>query len=383
MHFLLTTDSVGGVWVFTEELALGLVERGHRVTLLSFGPAPGREQGAALRRHGIACRSAPFPLEWMQEAPATMRAAQEWLRKQVHQLRPDLVHSNQFAFVGLGEAVPTVLTVHSDLFSWWRGVHGSRPPATPYFAWYEALVRHALRLAHAVATPSAVAADDLRRHFDHWAPVTVVHNGRSPCHFHPDRHKRDVALSAGRLWDPAKSIDLFNKVALPLPLRLAGSRCPPGARTVPPTVAAITYLGQLGARQLAAEMAEARLYIATSCYEPFGLAPLEAALSGCALLLPDLGSFREVWGTAAAYFTSRSASSLEAEWRRLTFDLSDCARLAVAGRDHARQHYSAERMVSDYLMLYQRVLGAASLRPPAGAGYGATQPPLPEPGGGV
>ena len=37
MHVLLTTDSVGGVWTYTEELSAGLVRNGHQVTLVSFG----------------------------------------------------------------------------------------------------------------------------------------------------------------------------------------------------------------------------------------------------------------------------------------------------------------------------------------------------------
>jgi len=37
-------------------------------------------------------------------------------------------------------------------------------------------------------------------------------------------------------------------------------------------------------------------------YEPFGLAPLEAALSRCAIVANDIPSLREVWGSAAMYF---------------------------------------------------------------------------------
>ena len=40
MHVLVTADTVGGVWIYTRELVAGLVRRGVRVTLVSFGEIP-------------------------------------------------------------------------------------------------------------------------------------------------------------------------------------------------------------------------------------------------------------------------------------------------------------------------------------------------------
>ena len=37
------------------------------------------------------------------------------------------------------------------------------------------------------------------------------------------------------------------------------------------------------------------------CYEPFGLAVLEAAQAGCALVLSDIPTFRELWDGAAMF----------------------------------------------------------------------------------
>ena len=52
---------------------------------------------------------------------------------------------------------------------------------------------------------------------------------------------------------------------------------------------------------LARKMAEASIYALPARYEPFGLSALEAALSGCALVLGDIPSLREIWGPAAIY----------------------------------------------------------------------------------
>ena len=44
MHVLVTTDTISGVWPYTRELVSGLVSRGLRVTLVSFGEVPLPEQ---------------------------------------------------------------------------------------------------------------------------------------------------------------------------------------------------------------------------------------------------------------------------------------------------------------------------------------------------
>src|SRR2546430_17063040 len=46
MHGLMTADTVGGVWTYTQELVSGLIQQGIRVTLVSLGKLPSLQQGA-------------------------------------------------------------------------------------------------------------------------------------------------------------------------------------------------------------------------------------------------------------------------------------------------------------------------------------------------
>ena len=48
-------------------------------------------------------------------------------------------------------------------------------------------------------------------------------------------------------------------------------------------------------------IARAAIYALPAHYEPFGLSILEAAMSGCALVLGDIPSLREIWGDAAVF----------------------------------------------------------------------------------
>ena len=56
-----------------------------------------------------------------------------------------------------------------------------------------------------------------------------------------------------------------------------------------------------GTSSLANWYAKASVFASVSRYEPFGLAVLEAAQAGCALVLSDIPTFRELWDGAALF----------------------------------------------------------------------------------
>jgi glycosyltransferase involved in cell wall biosynthesis len=114
-------------------------------------------------------------------------------------------------------------------------------------------------------------------------------------------------------------------------------------------------LGSLPQSSLLALLAHSSIYIATSIYEPFGIAPLEAALCGCAVVANDIASLREVWGDDALYFDGpRSLSMLLQQLNR------DEQQLAQARqRSFARAHeLTAHRMADGYEALYSALLAS-------------------------
>jgi glycogen synthase len=69
MHVLITSDTVGGVWTYTQELVSGLAGAGHRITLVSFGKLPATHQAEWLKAlPGIDYRPTEYRLEWMEVA---------------------------------------------------------------------------------------------------------------------------------------------------------------------------------------------------------------------------------------------------------------------------------------------------------------------------
>jgi len=213
----------------------------------------------------------------------------------------ELIHSNQFCFGALPIDIPKLITAHSDVLSWAEACRDQPLENSPWLRQYRRLVTDGLSGATTVIAPTRWMLNALRRNFSSRARCEVIPNGRT---FAPagdgTRHLR--AVTAGRLWDEAKDIRMLGDVASPLPLYAAGET-QQGSAQGPRVLPGVTLLGRLAEDEMLRFFRQTAIYICTSRYEPFGLAPLEAALCGCAVLARDIPSMREVWQDGALYFS--------------------------------------------------------------------------------
>ena len=116
--------------------------------------------------------------------------------------------------------------------------------------------------------------------------------------------------------------------------------------------AAVAIRGPQSEGQLRSLYSRASIYAATSCYEPLGLAGVEAALSRCAIVANDVPSLREMWGEAAVYFATNDAESLHRTLRRLHDDPQLRAGYAERAYLRARSCFTSKQMTDKYLALY-------------------------------
>ena len=127
----------------------------------------------------------------------------------------------------------------------------------------------------------------------------------------------------------------------------------------------VAFRGPQTEAQLRQLYSKASIYVATSRYEPFGLAAVEAAFSRCALIVNDIPTFHELWGDTAYYFRCNDAQSLGQAIERLHCDRELRLTYANMAYQRARQRFTADRMVEDYIHLYQTLVpveaAAASL----------------------
>jgi glycosyltransferase involved in cell wall biosynthesis len=264
------------------------------------------------------------------------------------------------------------LVLHSDLTTWWRWAKdgGSGPSTLPeQFHWHRRLAWDALRRADAVVCPTAFLAGEFAQLYELERPPTVIYNGVSvPAPLQPPvQREPDLAVVVGRVWDEAKNIAVVAEALRTQRtqracgrfwrVEVAGGLAEPGqGPKAVPEAPGLSYRGFLAKPALAALLHRASLCIAPSSYEPFGQAPAEAALAGCAVLANDTPVFREVWGEAAAYFARNDAQSLATMLSALLDNPPCVARLAAAARRRVVERYDVDRMVGAYLKLYHRLL---------------------------
>ena len=350
---LMTADAVGGVWRYALDLTRALAAGGGEVLLVTMGPRPGRDQVAEAEAiDGLALVESDFELEWMDDPWDDVDRAGAWLLEVDRSWWPDVVHLNGYCHGGLPWSAPVVVAGHSCVASWWQAVHGR--PAPPEWDEYRRRVRSGLAAADLVVAPTRAMLADLGRHHGPLPRARMIPNGVDARRYraHP---KERVALCVGRPWDESKNVAALAGIAsdLPWPVRLVGETAHPSGR---PTahLEGVACLGPRPHADVVEQMARAAVYVHPARYEPFGLSVLEAALSGCALVLADIASLREVWGDAALYALPDDHAALRGALTRAMTDAPLRGRLVERSRDRARR-LTAAAMAERYRRLYDDV----------------------------
>jgi len=350
----MTADCVGGVWDYALTLAGELGRRGIQVRLAVIGgPCAPDQRRDAEAVPGLSLAEWSGKLEWMPGAADDVMASGRWLLEQERGFQPDIVHVNGYAHAALPFRAPVLCAAHSCVRSWFAAVHGREAPAD-YDA-YTLAVRRGLRRAGLVVAPSRAMLDALRRHYGRLPHTLVIPNGRDPAVFVPQA-KETFILSAGRVWDEAKNIQALADVAprLGWPVLVAGDCRHPDGRERHPQ--GVKVLGRRPAAEMRDLYGHAAVFCLPAKYEPFGLAILEAALSGCTLVLGDIPSLRELWAGAAILIRPDDRDGLRHALNRVMSNAGWRADLAEAARIRARR-LTACAMADSYLGAYSQVLG--------------------------
>lgn len=365
MHVLMTSDTVGGVWTYTQELVTGLVHSGHRVTLVSFGKLPLPHQTAWMRTlPNLDYRPTEYALEWMEVAAKDIEESARYLQMLVDEVQPDLLHLSQYCYGDLATQKPKIVVAHSDVVSWWVAVHGREPEDSPWMRRYREQVIQGLRGADMVVAPSKWMLDRIALHYIDPANTAVINNGRTPTLFDAESQKEDFTLSVGRIWDAAKNASLLLEEEMPGRICIVGWEKEPGREAgdaLLNTRKNVELLGPKSQDELRSLYATASTYAATSRYEPFGLAPLEAAFSHCVLVMNDNPVFHELWGDAALYFRKDQSEDLARVLGTVRGDSASKTEYASRSYRRAFERFTAERMVEQYESVYQQLCSHAGV----------------------
>jgi glycosyltransferase involved in cell wall biosynthesis len=354
-RILMTIDAVGGLWRYGVDLARGLSAQGIACVLVGCGPEPDASQLDEL--HGVrdvALRWIGLPLDWMAADERALEDVGGTLLDTGRACDVDLLHLNlPSQAASIRADMPVVVASHSCIGTWWDAVRGSQMPAD--WQWQVTLTGRGLRRADVVLVPTRGHCDALRRIYGPLAQARVVSNATA---VDPAANAGEkFVLAAGRWWDDGKNAATLDAAAClsRWPLVMAGALDGPNGATV--RLRHADAPGELPRAALSALMRRAAVFASAARYEPFGLAVLEAAMHGAALVLADIATFRELWHDAALFVAADDAAGFAAAFDRLAAEPALRRRLATRAGERARR-FTSECQVAQVRQAYATALAA-------------------------
>jgi glycosyltransferase involved in cell wall biosynthesis len=326
------------------------------------GGRPTRAARAEARRvPGLELFESTYKLEWMNDPWRDVDAAANWLMSLEQRFKPDVVHLNNYAHGDLPWSAPVVIVAHTCSIARWQATRTA--PLPEALGEYKQRVRAGLDGARVVVAPSQAMLKSLGDHYGALNETRVIPSGRSLGLTGPAPRKEPFVLTAVSAGDELEAVEMLDRVAprLGLPVYVAGDI--DGAEV--PKLAGLQSLGRLHTRTLSGWMSRAKIFVRPSRYEPFGSLPLQAAYAGCALVLGDIPSLREVWEGAALFVPPGDERAVEKAVQELAGDERRCRELSDGATQRA-QSFQGCRMLASYRQLYaELVSGEVVARAPA------------------
>lgn len=353
LKVLMTTDTTSGIWTYTLELTRALEIHYVHVYLVTTGKTLSslqREQLALIPN--ITVYEGNLIPEWLDNAQQENKAFEKWLLQLAQTIEPDIIHLNTYAYARLPWAAPVVIAAHACSCSWWEAVKTKPVPAQ--LNDYRKNIRAGLTAAEAVVAPSKEMLSSLTKCYGSFPNAQVIYHGCHQNDFYVNQ-KQPFIVSMGNLQDEAKNIAGLCEVAPNLPWNLQIISNDKNLLSVDTYTANVQWYGEISRSQLAKVLSKASIYVAPVYYEPFGFSAMEAALSGCALVLSDIESMREIWQDAAIYVDPRDPKAIEGALTQLISDDLLRTQLATQAR-HRALSFSVGRMAGKYMRLYTSLL---------------------------
>lgn len=321
----------GGTELVVYELAEGLRDRGHHVTLFATGDSA---SSARVRYLFEEAQWPPDPLTELNHATWAFREA-------VVEGGYDLIHAHAAAALALGRLAPHLPVVYT--------LHHERDETLSSF------YRH-FPEAYYIAI-----SEDQRSREVILPRCQVIHHGLDPNRYQWRHRASDYVCFVGRfsrVKGPHTAVDVAG--AAGLPIRVAGEVHPPdrafAEREVLPrlNLGHVEFLGCVGTDVKVPLLRDARALLAPIEWnEPFGLILIEAMLSGCPVVAYGRGSVPELVEPGLTGYIVESPeqmAALIAPGAALDhFDRAAC-------RNRAVERFGRDRMVEEHEQLYRGIL---------------------------
>jgi glycosyltransferase involved in cell wall biosynthesis len=318
----------GGTELFIAHLAEGLLRRGHHPVVYATGDSRVSCELKWLYREG------EWPLK--TEVHGALRSInhESWACADAAG-ECDIIHLNNapgLAFTRF-QSTPAVYTLH----------HPYEPDLSEYYEYFPKV------------NYVAISAAQAKRH--QLKKLTVIHHGVDLDEYRLGKGKRDYFCFIGRVA-PNKGTHLAIEVAQRsgIPLKIAGEIQPIyqeyWEQQVKPKVDGrfIEYIGEADLETKNELFCGARaLLFPIDWEEPFGLVTIEAMACGTPVLGFKRGSVPEIIKDGVSGYVSSDVETMARQGRELNIPPERC-------RQYAEQFFSLDRMVDDYVNLYESIL---------------------------
>ncbi|MBB2706424.1 UNVERIFIED_ORG: glycosyltransferase involved in cell wall biosynthesis [Rhizobium esperanzae] len=349
---VMTVDAVGGVWRYAMDLAAALRPKQVEMVFAGLGPSPGKEKVAEANQIGkLVWLDAP--LDWMVENEKAVAHVPRLIADLARREGADLLHLNLPSHAAYMETdLPVMAACHSCVVTWFAAVRGSQVPQD--WQWQYRLNQAGFARADAVIAPSRSHAAAMQAVYGPIADLQVVHNASALQT--SEEPKRNFVLAAGRWWDDGKNAAVLDAAAgmTRWPVVAAGANNGPNGQSVQFRHA--DHRGELPHPQMAAAMRQAAIVASPSIYEPFGLAALEGARAGAALVLADIPTYREIWEDAALFADPRDPEAFADAFNTLADDPQRRATLGLKARVRS-ERFSLDAQAKAMCGIYSGMFG--------------------------
>jgi glycosyltransferase involved in cell wall biosynthesis len=230
------------------------------------------------------------------------------------------------------------------------------------------MIECGLNCADIIVAPTAAFAAHTVRTYGLWRDVRAVHNGRRPIAL-PKRSRADFVFTVGRLWDDAKNARTLDQAAALIDVLVEAIGPLQGPNGTSVQFEHLCTPGTSRGSAIAERLAARPIFASSALYEPFGLSVLEAAQAGCALVLSDIPTFRELWTGAAMFVEANDARGFADAFSHLLQDADMREQLGRAAQLKALR-YTPDVMAARMLQIYEQVAQSRleTSAPPALAG---------------
>lgn len=349
---LMTACANGGIWTYTSNLVQELAKHGCEIHLAIMGQKLTSEQQFLLSEvENLSVYESLYSFEWSDRADANQDSKEQWLLNLEHKIRPDFIHLNSITQGAIPFSAPVITVCHSNKIA--LQCDGKELPTERTNAFRERVALSFQRSDLIVGTTKCTL-DKLEALYGPIPNTALIYNGVNCLMYNYHQEKEELILSVASDTDELKAYKNLENTApkIDWEIRVVNDATEP--KEIASEFAYLKCEFQSSHNQIKKELSKASVFVQPAQANPFELPSIEAAFCGCAILVNDTASSRELWEDCAVYFDPEDPQDLQDKLKKLQDNFYWRDEMARRARNRAF-HFTVETSAQNYLNIYNKL----------------------------